>query len=97
MTETSAEPEQRTALMALKEAMAARGTPPEAVAYRCNLMFGKSKFSELTDQERWTLVCALDPSIPGPWGHSMAPFEPEEDAPPDTAEPQDPPATAGPL
>lgn len=35
---------------------------------------GKGKWSELSDDQRWTLVCAIEPTSIGPYGHSMEPF-----------------------
>jgi hypothetical protein len=35
---------------------------------------GKEKWSELTLDERWTLVCSIEPRTYGPYGHSMEQF-----------------------
>ncbi len=61
-------------LAALKFAMDSSEVSKADVAEMCSAMFGKSKFSELTPDQQWTLVCAVRPSVTGPFGCSMAPM-----------------------
>lgn len=63
-----------TADEAIRPAIEASGKPANEVAQLCRQTFGKARFSDLTEPERWTLICMLDPTETGPYGHSMAPF-----------------------
>ena len=67
-------PELLTANQAIRPAMVTSGKSPDEVIALCRQLFGESKFSRLTDSQRWTLVCALDPNAIGPYGYTMAPF-----------------------
>lgn len=64
-----------TAIESLKQAMKTSETSPAIVAQLCREQYGKEKFSELTDDQKWTLVCEIDPIVTGPYGYSMAEFE----------------------
>ena len=63
-----------TAAQSIRPAMEASGETQQQVIELCRANFRKSKFSDLSEGQKWTLVALLDPKATGPFGHSMEPF-----------------------
>jgi hypothetical protein len=64
----------REAIEAIRAAIETSGKQANEVAQLCRQMFSRSRFSDLTESQQWTLIAALDPNAIGPYGCSMAPF-----------------------
>lgn len=61
-------------LEALRHAARCHAMSRRDVKAKCVEVTGKEKWSELTEGQRWTVVCAIEPTTPGPYGCSMEPF-----------------------
>lgn len=62
------------ALAALRTAARAHSMTRGAVKAKSVGLFGKELWSDLSIEQRWTLVCSIEPPTVGPYGHSMEPF-----------------------
>lgn len=63
-----------TADQAIRPAMVVSGKTPDEVLTICRDLFKETKFSKLTDGQKWTLIATLNPEATGPYGCSMEPF-----------------------
>ena len=65
----------QTPLTALNLALAKPGAATkDDLAIICFSEFGVRKWTELTERQQWTLVCIVDDTQVGPYGHSMSRF-----------------------
>ena len=62
------------ALAELTRVIAEQAISKESLRAICFSEFGKHKFSDLTDTQKWGMIHLIDPECPGPYKSSMKGF-----------------------